>query len=67
MFHPLSGQSRIVVYILDLDRFAMELALTAANQNNCHIMAAEVAAILCLTTIVASSSRSRPGPDRGVT
>ena len=44
--------------ILDSDRFAIELVLTAANQNNCH-MAAEMIAILRLTTTVASSSCSR--------
>ena len=50
-----------VIYssILDSDHFAIELALAAANRNNCH-MAAETVTILPLTDIVASSSHSRP-------
>ena len=45
--------------ILDSDRFAIELALAAANRNNCH-MVAETVIILCLTTVVAFNSHSRP-------
>ena len=52
MLHPLGGQSHNYNSIQDPD---IELALAAANRNNCH-MAAETVAILCLTTTVASSS-----------
>ena len=51
----------LVVYssTLDSDHFAIELALAAANRNNCRV-AAQTVAILSLTTTVVSSSHSRP-------
>ena len=50
---PPTGWPTAYSSTLDLDRFAIELALAVANQNNCH-MTAEMIPILRLTTTVAS-------------
>ena len=56
---PPSGCPVAFRSILDSDRFATELVLAAANQNNGH-MAAKTVAIFRLTTTVAFSNRFRP-------
>ena len=55
---PPTGWLPSISSMLDLDRFATELALAAAIRNICHIAARKVA-VFCLAAATASRYRSR--------